>query len=76
MYRPTLSVLQVCIFLMHLSLFLAGTALLVLAATVRRPRTTQPTMTTMEGVPFGSSHLAMETSPHLRVLGLTVRILS
>ena len=65
---------------MHLSPFLAGTALLVLAVTipllVRRPRTTQPTMTTMEGVPFGSSHLAMETSPHLRVLGLTVRILS
>src|SRR6266576_2694529 len=79
-YRPTLSALRVCIFLMRRTPFLAGTAVSVLAATTlllaRPPRTTQPTGISTEGVLFGSLHLVMETSVQLRVLGLTLRIVS
>ena len=65
---------------MHRTPFLAGTALSVPAVTtllLARPlRTIQPTRISTEGVLFGSLHLAMETSAHLRVLGLTLRIVS
>ena len=58
--------------------FLAGTVLSVLAVTtlllVRPLRTTRPTTITMEGVLFGSLHHVTGTSAHLRVLGLTLRI--
>lgn len=60
--------------------FSVGTALSVLAVTIlllaRPPRTTQPTTISTEGVLFGSFHLVMGTSAHLRVLGLTLRIVS
>lgn len=80
MSRLTLSALRACISLMRRSPFLAGTALSVPAVTtllLARPhRTIQPTRISTEGVLFGSLHLAMETSAHLRVLGLTLRIVS
>jgi hypothetical protein len=80
MYRPTLSALRVCISLMDRTLLLAGTALLVLAVATplqaRLPRSTQPTMISMERVLFGSLLPVMEPSRHLRVLGMTLRMVS
>ena len=65
---------------MDRTLLLAGTALLVLAVATplqaRLPRSTQPTMISMERVLFGSLHPVMEPSRHLRVLGMTLRMVS